>query len=163
EGRQTPGMPMMPAIKLAPGDVNAVAAYVRSILATASRQGAPRPGPPPVLKVLVGDAAAGQRYFAAKCSACHVPTGDLKGVGAKYPDATTLQNTWVAGGGGGGGGGGGAARSPPPRRHARSRARGAQRDGDGDDARRPARRGPSRAHGRLHRRHRDGRRHAAQL
>ena len=117
EGRQTPGMPMMPAIKLAPGDVNAVAAYVRSILATASRQGGPPPGPPPVLNVLVGNAAAGQRYFAAKCSACHVPTGDLKGVGTKYPDATTLQNTWVAGGGGGRGGRGG---PPVPSPAARS-------------------------------------------
>jgi hypothetical protein len=39
-------------------------------------------------------------------------TGDLKGIGARYPDARGLQNAWVAGaggrfGGGGRGGGGG--------------------------------------------------------
>jgi cytochrome c oxidase cbb3-type subunit 3 len=40
-------------------------------------------------------------------------TGDLKGIGSKYPEPRALQNAWVAGssgrfGGGGRGGGGGA-------------------------------------------------------
>ena len=40
-------------------------------------------------------------------------TGDLKGIGAKFPDPRALQNAWVSGsssafGGGGRGGGGGA-------------------------------------------------------
>ena len=34
-------------------------------------RGAPPPGPPIELKVLVGDAAAGERYFAARCASCH--------------------------------------------------------------------------------------------
>jgi mono/diheme cytochrome c family protein len=39
-----------------------------------------------ILDVLVGDPASGQAYFngAGRCSACHSPAGDLKGVGAKY-------------------------------------------------------------------------------
>ena len=37
-----------------------------------------------MLNVLVGDAKAGQAYFAAKCSACHSATGDLAGIGARY-------------------------------------------------------------------------------
>jgi cytochrome c oxidase cbb3-type subunit 3 len=111
QGRQTPGMPIMPALPLPDDDVKAVSAYVRSVLATASRQGGPPAGPPVVLNILVGDAAAGQRYFAAKCSACHSPTGDLKGFAAKVADATQLQNTWVSGGGRGGRGG---AAGPPP-------------------------------------------------
>ena len=43
-------------------------------------QGAPPKGAV-TLNVLVGDAAAGQAYFAAKCSSCHSPTGDLHGIG----------------------------------------------------------------------------------
>ena len=55
-----------------------------------------------------------KRYFARACATCHSVTGDLKGIGAKFPDARALQNAWVAGSsapsaaGGGGRGGGGA-------------------------------------------------------
>lgn len=43
-----------------------------------------------ILDIVVGDAKAGQAYFngAGRCSTCHSPTGDLKGVGAKYEPAT---------------------------------------------------------------------------
>src|SRR4029077_19466297 len=50
------------------------------------------------LSILVGDAAAGQTAFAAKCASCHSATGDLQGIGRRYPDATRLQNLWVGGG-----------------------------------------------------------------
>jgi len=43
-----------------------------------------------ILDIVVGDAKAGEAYFrgAGRCSTCHSPTGDLRGVGAKYaPDA----------------------------------------------------------------------------
>ena len=68
---------------LRPEDVKALAAYIHSVLALAPGQGAPPPGPPVELKVLVGDAAAGERYFAAQCATCHSVTGDLKGIGAR--------------------------------------------------------------------------------
>ena len=97
----------MPAIKMSDEDVKAVATYIHSIVATARGQGAPPAGPPVVLNVLVGDVPAGQAYFAAKCGACHSPTGDLAGIGTRVPDAMQLQNLWVAGGGGRGGRGGG--------------------------------------------------------
>ena len=48
-------------------------------------RGIPPPGPPPVLNVLVGDAAAGQAYFKAKCGTCHSATGDLRGIGSRFP------------------------------------------------------------------------------
>jgi len=91
-------------------DMKAVAAYIHSILALAPGQGAPPPGPPIELKVLVGDAAAGQRFFAARCAACHSPTGDLKGIGARDLGPAQLQNLWIAGGRGGRG----AAAAPQP-------------------------------------------------
>jgi cytochrome c oxidase cbb3-type subunit 3 len=62
--------------------------------------------------VLVGDAAAGQAYFAAKCGACHSATGDLQGIATRIPDPKALQNSWVSGGGGGRRGGGSGNASP---------------------------------------------------
>src|SRR6266508_2644301 len=45
-----------------------------------------------ILNIVVGDPRAGQAYFsgAGRCTSCHSPTGDLKGVGAKY-EPTALQ------------------------------------------------------------------------
>jgi hypothetical protein len=70
-------------------------------------QGSP-PGRNPVgltYNVLIGDAKAGAATFQKLCSSCHSITGDLKGIGSKYDDPKTLQNTWVSGGSGGGRGG----------------------------------------------------------
>ena len=92
----------MPPLPLQPDDVKAVAAYIHSVLASAQRQGAPPAGAEPVLNVLVGDAAAGEAYFAAKCSSCHSTTGNLAGIGTRVPDAKALQNLWVSGGRAGG-------------------------------------------------------------
>jgi len=103
-----------PAITLISADTVAIAEYLHSVHATMGGQGSP-PGRNPTgldLNILVGDAAAGATYFNAACSKCHSITGDLAGIGSKYPDARALQNAWVSGqggrfGGGGGGGGGG--------------------------------------------------------
>jgi len=45
-----------------------------------------------ILDIVVGDPKAGQAYFngAGRCSSCHSPTGNLKGIGAKY-EPTVLQ------------------------------------------------------------------------
>lgn len=105
-----------PKINLIESDDVAVAEYLHSVLATSGGQGSP-PGRNPVglqLNILVGDAKAGEAYFAKGCANCHSVTGDLKGFATKYPDPRALQNAWVAGAsasnpfGGGGRGGGGA-------------------------------------------------------
>ena len=46
-----------------------------------------------ILDILVGDPKAGESYFAGagRCVACHSPTGDLKGVGAKYEPVALQQ------------------------------------------------------------------------
>jgi cytochrome c oxidase cbb3-type subunit 3 len=113
EGRMnTNGGPVMPPVAMSDGDIRAVAEYIHSVLASAAGQGAPPPGPPVVLNILVGDAKAGQSYFSERCSSCHSPTGDLRGLATRLGDAKAVQNAWVsgsAGGGRGGRGGGGAA------------------------------------------------------
>jgi cytochrome c oxidase cbb3-type subunit 3 len=114
------GMPPLP--QLTDDDVKAVAEYVHSVVATSRNQGAPPESETPPPNALVGDAKAGETYFAAKCSSCHSPTGDLAGIGSRLDEAKMLQNDWVQGGGGGGRGGrggrGGQAAEAPDRRTA---------------------------------------------
>ena len=49
-----------------------------------------------ILDILVGDPKAGEAYFtgAGRCSSCHSPSGDLKGVGAKY-EPVALQGRFL--------------------------------------------------------------------
>ena len=88
----------MPAQPLSDDDVRAVAEYIHSVLASATRQGGPPEGESVELDILVGDAAAGQAYFAAQCTACHSPVGDLQGIASRITQLQELQNTWVRGG-----------------------------------------------------------------
>lgn len=94
----------MPALPLPDEDIVAIAEYIHSVLATAQRQGAPPPNAAPIPDAIVGDAAAGEAYFKAKCSSCHSPSGDLQGVGSRVPEGKALQNLWVSGGVAGAGG-----------------------------------------------------------
>ncbi|HLK69552.1 MAG TPA: c-type cytochrome [Bryobacteraceae bacterium] len=105
----------MPAFNLVDADVTAVAEYIHSVLAKVGTQARP-PGAidPGSLNVLVGNAAAGEKYFQAKCASCHSVTGDLKGIAAKFDDPRNLQNIWVSGGGGGGRGGRGGGENAKP-------------------------------------------------
>jgi cytochrome c oxidase cbb3-type subunit III len=45
--------------------------------------------------IVVGNAQAGQAYFAQKCASCHSPTGDLKGIATRINDPRTLQQRWI--------------------------------------------------------------------
>jgi cytochrome c oxidase cbb3-type subunit 3 len=106
-GRPNPpgGAAPMPPFALPDNDIKAIAEYFHSVLARAGRQGRPPEGEVvPPEQALVGDAAAGQAYFTAKCSSCHSLSGDLKGLAARAADVRELQNLWVSGGGGGRGG-----------------------------------------------------------
>jgi cytochrome c oxidase cbb3-type subunit 3 len=102
------GRGKMPAIPMPDDDIKAVAIYMHSVAAQMQGQGGPPRGNPvpPAEQVLVGDVNAGRAYFQSKCSSCHSVTGDLAGIGGRFPDPRTLQTTWVAGGSGGGRGGG---------------------------------------------------------
>ncbi len=88
-------------------DIKAIAAYIHSVAATAKGQGAPPAGAPVELNIVVGDAAAGKDYFAAKCSTCHSATGDLAGIAARVTEPDRAAEPLGGGGGGGGGRGGG--------------------------------------------------------
>jgi mono/diheme cytochrome c family protein len=59
-------------------------------------------------QIVTGNAKAGEAWFngAGKCSTCHSPTGDLKGIGGRY-DPATLQGRFLFPRGGGRGARGG--------------------------------------------------------
>jgi cytochrome c oxidase cbb3-type subunit III len=86
-----------------------IAAYLHSRVVYASGRGQVH-----VSEVLVGDSKAGEQYFngAGGCIKCHSPSGDLKGVGAKY-DPPTLQEHLVMPRAGRGGFGPGAGLANP--------------------------------------------------
>jgi cytochrome c oxidase cbb3-type subunit 3 len=92
--RQSSGMP---AVAISPEDGLAAAAYIRSVLETIGGQGKPPAVGREAPSVLVGNAAEGQVYFAAKCASCHSPAGDLLGIATRIPDAKDLQTAWVRG------------------------------------------------------------------
>jgi len=107
-GRPNPpaGMPPMPPFSFPDDDIKAIAEYLHSVLGLAGRQGRPPVDETvPPERVLVGDAAAGQTFFTAKCSSCHSITGDLQHIASRAGDPRELQNLWLSGGGGGGRGG----------------------------------------------------------
>ena len=104
----------MPAIPMNDDDAKAVASYVRSVLETIGGQGTPPAAGVAPPTIVVGNAAEGQAYFAAKCASCHSATGDLAGIATRIPDPKMLQNAWVAGGRRGGRGGPAAPRPNAP-------------------------------------------------
>jgi mono/diheme cytochrome c family protein len=92
----------MPKLDLTNEQVSDIAAFIHSF--RVGGYDISRMTPP---SILVGDAAAGEKAFQAKCSGCHSGTGDLKGIATKYSNPKQLQNTFLMPGGGGRGGRGG--------------------------------------------------------
>lgn len=87
EGRPDKGMPPLP---LPEDQIKDVIVYLRSLPASGRDPARSRP-----TTIVVGDAAKGERYFQQTCAACHSPTGDLRGLAAKYPDPRQLQHAWL--------------------------------------------------------------------
>jgi cytochrome c oxidase cbb3-type subunit III len=83
----------MPKFDLSTEEIASIAAFIHSapVGGRAATTGTVDP--------LVGDAKAGEAYFngAGKCATCHSVSGDLAGIGAKFPDVRALQGTMLSG------------------------------------------------------------------
>jgi mono/diheme cytochrome c family protein len=90
----------MPKFTLTDAQIADVATFVHTFKAAGYDES--RFKPP---SIIVGDAKAGEAYFASKCASCHSVSGDLRGVAAKITDPRLLQQTWLMPGTGGGRGG----------------------------------------------------------
>jgi len=102
------GRPGMPKFTFTDAQMSDIAAFLHTFRAAGYDES--RLKPP---SIVVGDAAAGQAYFNAKCASCHSTTGDLRGLATKIPDPRLLQQTWLMPGSGGGRGGAAPVRVPP--------------------------------------------------
>ena len=89
DGRPAQGMPAVP---LSASQLSDVVTFIKSRIAAADIRSANRRMGGSTDKLMVGRADAGKAFFngAGGCSACHSPTGDLSGIGRKYP-ADVLQ------------------------------------------------------------------------
>ena len=86
----------MPRFSLSGEQVADVAAFIHSFRVAGYDNS--RMKPP---TIVVGNRAAGEAYFKTKCASCHSVTGDLKGIGKKFPDdPRALQQMFVMPGGG---------------------------------------------------------------
>jgi mono/diheme cytochrome c family protein len=83
----------MPKFDLTTEEISTIAAFIHSmpVGGRAATTGTVDP--------LVGNAKAGEAYFngPGKCTTCHSVSGDLAGIGAKYPDPRTLQGALLSG------------------------------------------------------------------
>jgi cytochrome c oxidase cbb3-type subunit III len=98
----------MPKFTLTDDQIADIAAFVHTFRAAGYDES--RLKPP---SIVVGDAKAGEAFFATKCASCHSPTGDLRGLAMKIPDPRLLQQTWLMPGSGAGRGGPPPVRIPP--------------------------------------------------
>jgi cytochrome c oxidase cbb3-type subunit 3 len=90
EGRMDKGMPAFPNLTTA--QVADIAAFLHARVTLVSRPSALSGSTVGVAALGGGNAAAGQKWFEAKCARCHSPMGDLKGVATKLagPDLLTM-------------------------------------------------------------------------
>jgi mono/diheme cytochrome c family protein len=86
----------MPKFAFTAEQVTDVAAFLHTFRAAGYDES--RQKPP---SILVGDAKAGEAYFASRCGSCHSASGDLRGLASKITDPRLLQQTWLMPGSGG--------------------------------------------------------------
>jgi cytochrome c553 len=83
----------MPArLDLSESQIADLATFLHTLRTTGRDPGRNRPE-----TIVVGDAAAGQTYFASTCAKCHSAGGDLRGLATRYADPRQLQQAWLAG------------------------------------------------------------------
>src|SRR5262252_9943456 len=87
EGRPDRGMPKF---TLTDANIADLASYIHSFKAAGYDESRNRPA-----TIVVGDARAGEAYFAASCGSCHSATGDLRGIASRLPEPRILQQTWL--------------------------------------------------------------------
>ncbi len=92
-GRPQGGMPPFPA--LSDTDIYDISQYLHLQVEQAANRGLYGQIYGSLKNQISGDASKGQAFFQANCASCHSATGDLAKIGAKFPDATTIQSRFL--------------------------------------------------------------------
>jgi cytochrome c oxidase cbb3-type subunit 3 len=80
----------MPNFEMSDADIGAIAAYIHDQKSKMEALAGGRRSVD-VSDLQTGDASAGQKYFAANCSRCHSPTGDLAGIANRFQGLPLLR------------------------------------------------------------------------
>lgn len=88
-----PGMPAFP--NLSAEDIHNVGQFLKMQVELAANRGTYGATYAGVRNQTSGDAKKGEAFFNSACKSCHSATGDLAKVGAKFPQASTLQSRWI--------------------------------------------------------------------
>jgi cytochrome c oxidase cbb3-type subunit 3 len=88
-----PGMPAFPS--LSADDVHNIGQYLKLQVELAANRGTYGATYAATRNQTSGDPKKGEAFFAGNCKSCHSATGDLAKVGAKFPQAVTLQSRWI--------------------------------------------------------------------
>ena len=94
-GRPQAGMPAFP--NLSPDDLYNISQYLHLQVELAANRGTYGATYAALRNEVSGDAAKGAQFFngAGGCTHCHSVTGDLAGIGAKFPQAAALQSRFL--------------------------------------------------------------------
>ena len=111
-GRQNPGMPVMPPLPIPPDDVKAIADVHPQRRGAARAARARRPKADRSSSTSSSAIAKAGRPTSPKCSDLPHAPSDMAGIATRVGDPMALQNHWVGGGGGRGGAAGGRAGAP---------------------------------------------------
>ena len=80
----------MPKFALTPAQIIDIATFLHSFRVNGYDESRQRPE-----SIVVGNAAAGEAFFMTRCATCHSTTGDLKGIGTRFNNPRTLQQSWL--------------------------------------------------------------------
>jgi cytochrome c oxidase cbb3-type subunit III len=92
-GRPQAGMPAFPA--LTQDDIHGISQFLKLQVELSANRGTYSQTYNSLRSQTSGDPRKGQEFFEANCVACHSASGDLAKIGAKFPQAATLQSRFI--------------------------------------------------------------------
>jgi mono/diheme cytochrome c family protein len=92
-GRPQGGMPSFP--NLSADDIHNISQFLKLQVELTANRGTYGQTYSSLRSQPSGDAHQGQQFFEAHCVACHSASGDLAKIGAKFPQAVTLQSRFL--------------------------------------------------------------------
>ncbi len=92
-GRASAGMPAFPS--LTQEEIHNISQFLKLQVELSANRGTYGQTYSSLRSQTSGDPRKGQEFFEANCVACHSASGDLAKIGAKFPQAATLQSRFV--------------------------------------------------------------------
>ena len=92
-GRAQAGMPAFP--QLSADDIHYIAQYLKMQVELSANRGTYGQTYASLRSQTSGDASKGQQFFATNCASCHSATGDLAKIGARFPQASSMQSRFI--------------------------------------------------------------------